>query len=155
MSTSERVALSSDPRRESRRLILSMLIGVLAVPAALVTAWVLVPHLIGTMTVTRTAGMLTQMNSVAALRADCSLSFLGSFALMWLVLAKVPLHGTPIAVLMMLCGWGIYLLEVGGVGGMMGSEYPRWYELLSFLSWPLALLLALYLHRRTRLPRAG
>ena len=68
---------------------------------------------------------------------------------MYVVLLRRNPDGVAIAVLMAFCGWTIYFAEVGYFPGMLGSEFPLWYELLSFLKYPLALALALVARRST------
>lgn len=47
-------------------------------------------------------------------------------------------------------GWAIYFMEVGYFSGMLHSEYPWWYEALSFIKYPLAFALSFYLTRRAQ-----
>lgn len=127
----------------------SVLIGIAAVIALLLVNWVLMPQVIGLFSAIERAGPFFFATTSGQLVADLILCFTSAFALMYLAQLRAPRHGTVIAGFMAFFGWAVYFMEVGYFTGMLHSEYPLWYELISFVKYPAAFALSFYVRRRS------
>jgi hypothetical protein len=116
----------------------SIVVGIVATVIMLLTNWIIVPNL-NHASVPRGTSL--------GLILDFVLCFLVGTLLISAVLRRRNPDGFVIAAFMALCGWTVYFVEVGYFGGMLGSEYPLWYELLSFIKYPLAFALSLVTRR--------
>ena len=121
------------------RVIISVFVAVLATFAMLLMNWFTVPWL---------DHALVERGTPLGLLTDLVLTFFVAFSFMVATLQIKYPHGLIISVFMALCGWGIYFAEVGYLPGILNSEFPVWYELFSFIKYPLALGVALFATRR-------
>jgi hypothetical protein len=120
------------------RALVSLAVGLLATCTMLGVNWTVVPQL---------NHAVVAPGTPLGLAVDLALCFLVAALGMSLVLRRRYPDGVIIAAIMAFCGWYIYFTEVGYIRGMLLSEYPFWYELLSFFKYPLAFGLALLLTR--------
>ena len=116
------------------RVVISVFVAVLATFAMLLMNWFTVPWL---------NHALVERGTPLGLLTDLVLTFFVAFSFMVATVQMKYPHGVIIAVSMALCGWGVYFAEVGFLPGIFNSEFPFWYELFSFIKYPLALGLAL------------
>jgi hypothetical protein len=117
------------------RILVSLAIGLFATGTMLFVNWTIVPRL---------NHAIVAPGTPLGLATDLALCFFVAASLMSLVLRRRDPDGVIIAAIMAFCGWYLYFAEVGYFQGMLLSEYPFWYELFSFLKYPLAFGLAFY-----------
>ena len=83
--------------------------------------------------------------SVATRIIDMVLSLITATAFMYLAQMYKRPFGSTIALILAACGWIWYLWEVGGISGMLDSEYGLWRELIVFVQHPIAFCMSRYL----------
>ena len=120
------------------RVLISLVIGLATTFAMLVTNWEVVPPI---------NHVLVEPYSTAGLIVDVVLCFFVAFTLMFAALHRRHPDGLIIAAVMAVCGWGVYYSELASAGGLAHSQFPRWYDLLTFFKYPLAFVLALGVFR--------
>jgi hypothetical protein len=114
---------------------------------SLVLSWFVVPALVSLLPAhVDEAGLVSTTATPAFLAVDLALSFLVFVAGCYLAARLSHGHGTAAAAGVAAIGWLVYFTEVGGLQGMLGSEFPAWYEF--FPSHILAAFLAVALARR-------
>jgi hypothetical protein len=87
--------------------------------------------------------------SVFTRLVDVILSLITAICFMYLAqLYKRP-YGITIALVLAVCDWAWYFWEVGGIQGMLNSEYGLLREVLVFMEAPIALWMSWYLRRIT------
>ena len=128
-------------------LAISVTIAVTAVAVMLALNWFAVPW---AMELATPANEDQSSGTSLRLLADFVLCFSVALAVMSLVIRRRTPHGPRIAAFVAAAGWLVYFVEVGYISGMSNSEYPGWYELLSFVKYPAAFVLARHLHRRSQ-----
>ena len=82
--------------------------------------------------------------SVATRIIDMVLSLITATAFTYLAQMYRRPFGSAIALIMAACGWTWYLWEVGGISGMLDSEYGLWRELIVFVQYPIAFCISWY-----------
>ena len=87
--------------------------------------------------------------SVATRVVDIVLSLVSATGFMYLAQMYKRPYGPTIALIMAACDWAWYFWEVGGVPGMLNSEYGLWRELIVFMQAPVAFWTSRYLRRIT------
>ena len=87
--------------------------------------------------------------SVATRIVDILLSLVTATGFMYLAQMYKRPYGPIIAAIMAACDWTWYFWEVGGVPGMINSEYGLWRELIVFMQAPVAFWMSRYLRRIT------
>lgn len=140
------MSASQAPKRPS--VAASVLIAFLLIPAHLYMTWVLEPALIGMVHPFGDSDALFVPTSPVQLVVDLSLTFVLSVVFLWFVQHRARPHGTIIAAVIAFCAWAAYFGEVGYFPGMLHSEYPGWYEVASFVKYPLAFAVSWSFRRR-------
>jgi hypothetical protein len=93
---------------------------------SLAVAWTIAPLVAGG--IARVLGINGNAGLPAFLAIDLALSTLTFFAGCYLAAHLSHGHAFVAAAGVAFMGWIVYFTEVGGLQGMLNSEYPRWYE---------------------------
>jgi hypothetical protein len=132
------------------RISVSVLIGLAATALMLAANWMLAPQIIGLFSSIERFGPFFFATTPSHLIADLMICFIFTVAFLYAVQLRSAPHGIVIACCMALVGWLVYFTEVGFFNGMLHSEYPFWYEAISFVKYFVALALAVYLRGRAQ-----
>jgi len=130
-------------------IVVALLIALLLLPAMLFFDLMLIPNitaaLTGAVPLETATGVAIVDASVATRLVDIILSLMSATGFMYLAQMYRRPYGITIALMMAICSWVWYLWEVGGIGGMISSEYGLWRELIVFMQAPIAFLSSRYL----------
>lgn len=114
---------------------------------ALFLSWGIAPSLARILT--ESAGLSTDVPAPLFFILDELFSLLSFFVGCFLA-ARLSKGQTRIAVLgVALAGWLVYFVEVGGIQGMLHSEFPLWYEFFPSHCLPAVVVLILVRQRES------
>jgi hypothetical protein len=134
-------------------IAVAVFLALVLLPAMLFFDLLLVPNitavLTGAVPVETATGIAVVNASVATRVVDIVLSLFTAIGFMYLAQMYRRPYGTTIAFMMAVCSWAWYFWEVGGIRGMLNSEYGLWRELIVFMQAPIALCTSRYLRRIT------
>jgi hypothetical protein len=132
----------------------AIFLSLLLLPAMYFLDWVIVPKIVARITGAVYAdgyiGSVLLHPLFAGLVWDIALSFIADVILMYLALLYPQPYGKIVAAILAAFGLALYFWEVGGVRGMLHSDYGIWYEWISFAQYPVAFYVARHLRGITR-----
>ncbi len=127
----------------------ALFIALILLPSMLFFDLILEPYitaaLTGAVPLETATGVAIVNASVATRLVDIILSLATATGFMYLAQMYRRPYGITIALMMALCSWVWYFWEVGGVSGMLDSEYGMWREVIVFMQAPIAFVTSRYL----------
>ena len=129
------------------KIISTVICAPIFVLIMLAVNWMLVPQIINLFVKVNFFGPFAYKNATSLqLILDLVISFVFAFIFMIIANRVKIIYGVAAIIFMAFCGWGVYFIEVGFFKGMIKSIYPIWYEIISFIKYPLAAFLVICLN---------
>lgn len=130
-------------------IAVALLIALILLPSMFFFELMLEPNITAALTnavpLETATGVAIANASVATRLVDIILSLVSATGFMYLAQMYRRPYGVTIALMMAICSWIWYFWEVGGVSGMIHSEYGLWREVVVFMQAPIAFFTSRYL----------